>query len=148
MLADMDRPLNKRGNRDAPFMAQKMKELGIEPDYIITSIARRARETAEYFAKEFDIKPENFVIETRLYLAGPSDVIEVVQKTPADKQSVFVFGHNPTFTELANHFAGLKIDNVPTCGIFQAKAMMDDWSKFKPEHTAFVAFYYPKQYMK
>lgn len=147
-LADHDRPLNKRGKRDAPMMAEKMEKLGIKPDYILCSTARRAKDTARHFIKTFELKESDVRYEGNLYGAGPDDVIRIVRTVPDDKKSVFVFGHNPTLTILANTFAGVQIDNVPTCGVFKAKTMVESWKSFDPAQAAFVAFYYPKQYSK
>ena len=145
-LQDFDRPLNKRGFRDAPRMAAKMRELEVVPDFILTSPANRAKTTAEYFMKEFGLEEEQYLEDQDLYHAGPEEILEVLRNAPNERRSVFVFGHNPGMTYLANMFAGISIDNVPTCGIFQAKTMVANWEAFDPETSAFVAFYYPKQY--
>ena len=146
-LADHDRPLNKRGKRDAPFMAGKMKELGVKPDYILCSTAKRARQTAAHFIQVFDLDDDQVRYEGGIYEASPSQVLSIVRTVPDQRRSVFVFGHNPAFTYIANMFAGIHIDNVPTCGICQAKTMVESWEKFDPATSAFVAFYYPKQYL-
>lgn len=148
LLPDYDRPLNPRGFRDAPFMAQKLVELEVVPDLILTSPANRARTTAGYFREAFGLKKKRFKVVDQLYGAGPQDIIEEIQQVPAEYQSVFVFGHNPTMTSLANMFPGVAIDNVPTCGILQAKTMVSDWTSWSPDVSAFVAFYYPKQYFE
>lgn len=129
-------------------MAEKMAELGIIPDYILCSTARRAKDTAMHFIKNFNLQERDVRYDSDLYGAGASDVVRIVRTVPDDKKSVFVFGHNPTFTILANAFAGVQIDNVPTCGVFKAKTMVDSWKTFDPAHAAFVAYYYPKQYKK
>ena len=59
-LKDFDRPLDNRGLHDAPMMARKMKELGLIPDYLISSGANRAKSTAEYFRQEFDLSGDQF----------------------------------------------------------------------------------------
>jgi phosphohistidine phosphatase len=147
-LSDIERPLNKRGFRDAPFMAKKMKELEVYPDLLISSPVKRALTTAMFFATEFGLQKQDLVIEDGLYGADPDDVIKILQKASNKKSSIFIFGHNPTFTMLANRFAGINLDNVPTCGIFQAKSMVSSWDRFSPDTGAFVAFYYPKQYLQ
>ncbi len=145
-LADIERPLNKRGLRDAPFMAKKMSELHVVPDLIVTSPAVRAMSTARFFADQFRLPDADFMVVEELYGAGPYEIIDVVHRMPDEKFSIFLFGHNPTLTMLTNMFAGVHIDNVPTCGISQAKTMVNTWEKFSPETSAFVSFYYPKQY--
>ncbi len=147
-LKDFDRPLDSRGLHDAPMMARKMKELGLMPDYIITSGANRAKSTAEYFKHEFDLSKDQFEINNDLYEASAETVYEVLRSAPDTANFVFLFGHNPTFTWVANSIAGVHIDEVPTCGILHAQAMISSWNKFKPEYAGFIGFHYPKQYKK
>lgn len=147
-LADVDRPLNGRGRRDAPFMANKMMELHNVPDLIVTSPAVRARTTAQIFADAADLRAPAFVVDDRLYEATVQEIVRVVQDMSDGYKSMFVFGHNPSMTVLANSFAGVDIDNVPTCGVVQSKSMVSRWSDWTPETSAFVGFYYPKQYLQ
>lgn len=143
-LSDFDRPLDKRGLHDAPRMASNMRNLGLVPDFIITSGANRARSTAEFFKKEFDLAAGKFVINNDLYEASAETVYEVLRSAPDTARFVYMFGHNPTFTWVANSIAGVHIDNVPTCGIVHIQAHLTTWTKFKPEHAAFIGFHYPK----
>ena len=145
-LDDYDRPLDKRGLHDAPMMARKLKELHLVPDFIITSGANRARSTAEFFRKEFNISDDHFVVNNRLYEASAETVYEVLREAPDSARFVYLFGHNPTFTWVANSISGVHIDNVPTCGVVHVQAILTHWSKFNPEHAGFVGFHYPKQY--
>ncbi len=146
MLDDQERPLSIRGERDAPAMATKLKEMNISPDMIVTSPAKRARGTAKAFRKVFELPKTDFITDLSLYDATPDDVVAVVQHLDNTKRCVFIFGHNPTFTFLANRFPGVRIDNVPTCGVFQIKTMVATWDQWTPEISTFIGFYYPKQY--
>ena len=145
-LADIDRPLNKRGERDAPYMATKMVELKILPEIILTSPALRARTTARIFSDAANLESDRFLVKDMLYGADVAGIVKMVQDVDENIKSVFVFGHNPTLTIMANCFAGVDINNVPTCGILQAKTMVSSWKDWSPEVSAFVGFYYPKQY--
>ena len=146
-LHDIDRPLNKRGLRDAPFMAAMLKGKGIIPDRIISSPANRALSTAKYFADAFGIDDTQIEISDAIYEAYSRDVITLVQHLPDELQTVLIFGHNPTFTSIANFLGGDQyIPNVPTCGIVEIKAEVDQWHAFNEQLTNLTAFYYPKQY--
>ncbi len=145
-LADIDRPLNERGARDAPLMAEKMLHLEVIPDLIVTSPANRAATTAKSFRKAFGLPKEDFVTELSLYEAMPEDVVAVVQHLANAKKCVYLFGHNPTFTMLANRFPGVRIANVPTCGVLLVKTMAPTWDAWTPEISTFIGFYYPKLY--
>jgi len=147
-LDDYSRPLDSRGLRDGPLMAQKMHELNLVPDLIITSGAKRAKSTAEFFRKEFDLGPEKFIVNDKLYEATPEDVYSVISSAPDTARFLYIFGHNPTMTWVANSIAGVHIDNVPTAGVVHVQTMVASWKKFKPQYAGFISFHYPKLYQK
>ena len=145
---DYNRPLDSRGLRDAPMMAKKMREMNLVPDLIITSGAKRARSTADFFRKEFDLGPEKFIVNDKLYEATPEDVYSVISAAPETARFIYIFGHNPTLTWVANSISGVHIDNVPTTGVVHVQTMVSSWKKFKPQHAGFISFHYPKMYNK
>lgn len=148
-LKDFDRPLNKRGKRDAPFMAQKLVEFGVAPDAIISSPANRALTTAKHFAKALSILSANFIQEPAIYEAYATTVLKIIQTQSSQFSTLLVFGHNPAFTMIANMFKGGRhIDNVPTCGIVKVEAAVKTWKDFTPEEGMVKAFYFPKQYFE
>ncbi len=146
-LKDFDRPLNKRGKRDAPMMAEKLQEMGIRPDAIVSSTANRAITTAAHFAKALGIAKEEIIKTPSIYEAYASTVLKIVQNQPNTYKTILVFGHNPAFTSIANSFEGDYIDNVPTCGIVKVTADIDDWNDLNEKTGKVAAFYYPKQFL-
>ncbi len=145
-LSDFDRPLDKRGLHDAPMMALKMTDLGLIPDYIITSGANRARTTANFFKQAANLPDDKFVVTDLIYEASREAVYDALRMAPDTADFVFIFGHNPTFTYIANAIAGVSIDNVPTCGIVHAQLFIASWKDFRPDYAGFIGFHYPKQY--
>ncbi|MCB9080400.1 MAG: histidine phosphatase family protein [Lewinellaceae bacterium] len=143
-LRDMDRPLNDRGMRDAPRMAILLKALGVTPDRILSSPARRALTTATFFAEELGIPPAEIWVEPRIYDAYPEDIISLLQELPDEYKEVLIFGHNPTFTLLANSFGGPGTDNVPTCGIFRVDAAIDQWVQLSESRGRVMQYLFPK----
>ena len=144
---DIDRPLNPRGKRDAPFMAAKLRAFGVKPDVIITSPANRAMTTATHFAKALDILPQNMLQESRIYEAYATTVLQIIQAQPNNYETILIFGHNPAFTMIANMFkGGDHIDNVPTCGISKIESKATTWKELSPDNGKLTEFYYPKQY--
>ncbi|RMG84412.1 MAG: histidine phosphatase family protein [Bacteroidetes bacterium] len=145
-LRDHDRPLNKRGLRDAPFMAKLLKGKVGSVDGILTSSATRALTTARYFQKAFELPDTQFLIEPSIYEAYPEDVFEAIQLCPFEGDRLLVFGHNPTFTTIANYFTDEYISNVPTCGIFRVDSDIESWSDFSRHGGKLTDFFFPKQY--
>jgi phosphohistidine phosphatase len=146
-LRDINRPLNKRGFRDAPFMGRLLKNLGAAPDLLISSPAKRAHTTARFFANELGYPEEDIRLEASIYEAYPEEIMHIIHHLPEAITSVLVFGHNPTWTSLANYYGEDYIDNVPTCGIFKVEAEVDSWSAFDKNTARLTAFHYPKQYI-
>jgi len=145
-LRDLERPLEERGLRDAPFMAQILKSKGAEPDLLLSSPATRAYSTALFFADAFEIDRREVQLEPRIYEAYSEDILDIIEKLPEDADTVLMFGHNPTFTSIANRFSDKYIDNVPTCGIFKVEAKVNSWKEFKAPVAVLTEFHYPKQY--
>ena len=146
-LMDADRPLNKRGKRDAPFMAKLIADQIQRPDALISSPARRAFTTATHFVKAWGGSKKEIISKRFIYGAYHMDILEMIQKLDTTWQTVFIFGHNPTFTDFVNLFpGGGHIANVPTCGVVALESTANDWDSFSTENTRVVHFYYPKQY--
>ncbi|MDX1684701.1 MAG: histidine phosphatase family protein [Saprospiraceae bacterium] len=116
-LSDHDRPLNKRGIKDAPRVAKYLHDNGENIDFILSSTAQRARSTAEAFKREYDLPDKAFMTDGNLYHAPPDRLIAALGVVPDEYEGIAVFAHNPGMTELAGRLAPYRIDNVPTCGV-------------------------------
>jgi phosphohistidine phosphatase len=104
-LDDHARPLNKRGQRDAPRMGTLVEDYGLIPDVVISSDAVRARLTAEAVAEAAHYAGE-ILLDPRLYLAGPADILSLLQQVRKDAGTVMIVGHNPGLHELALELTG------------------------------------------
>jgi phosphohistidine phosphatase len=145
-LKDIDRPLNKRGLFDAPLMARHLRDLGIHVDALVSSPANRAFTTATYFAKALDIAENHIIVVEQIYEADVNTILHIIRQLDNRWSNILLFGHNPTLTLLANLFHYDVIDNVPTCGIVQVEAAINDWAAFNSTTGVLKAFYYPKQF--
>jgi phosphohistidine phosphatase len=141
---DIDRPLNDRGKKDAPAMARKLIKAGIHVDRLISSPARRARNTAELFAREFDVKESDIVILNELYHAQPGTFQQVVANLDDEDNTVALFSHNPGITAFVNTLRSVRLDNMPTCSVFAVKSGSPKWSEFLSGDLEFLFFNYPK----
>ena len=142
---DWDRPLNKRGQRDAPEMARRMRARKLKPDLILSSPAVRALSTAAIMARELKVPVEHVRQDERLYLASPVDMLAVVRELGAATKHLLVVGHNPGITDFANRLsAGDRIDNMPTCAVFTATFGVSNWPALHWESGRDAEFDYPK----
>jgi phosphohistidine phosphatase len=145
-LRDFDRPLNSRGLHDAPKMAQLLAQQGVIPDLLVSSPAKRALTTAQFFAEAFKIDASEIQREANIYEAFPQEILRLISDLPETATTVLLFGHNPTFTEVANRFVENDfLDNVPTCGIVKIISTATSWSSFYEGNSKVAACYFPKE---
>lgn len=130
-LGDFERPLNKRGKKDAPNMAKRLKEKRVAPDFMISSPATRAFDTCKEFARILDYDKDKIKTDKRLYHADEDQILTVIRELKDrerdEEEVVLLFGHNPGLTEFANSLLNESIDNIPTCGIVKAQLKIDRW---------------------
>jgi phosphohistidine phosphatase len=139
-ISDADRPLSIRGIKDAGIMAGRMKSRNAIPELLITSPACRALHTAVIFSRILKIPCSRILIAEKIYLGGIHEIINILENISEMTSSVMIFGHNPDFTALANHFLKHPVDNVPTAGLVTlnfTSGLWKDIRQLKPESEYF-----------
>lgn len=132
-MADRDRPLAPRGEREATQVGQWLIEQELAPGAILSSDALRARTTAELVAKacRFADPVQCF---GELYLALPETYVEVLQTSAGDADCVLLVGHNPTLDDLLFLLTGTH-EGFPTAGLAVVELNLEDWSELQlPMH--------------
>jgi phosphohistidine phosphatase len=125
-LTDHDRPLNRRGKRDAPRMGRTLKERKLVPDLVISSTATRAMDTASAVAKNSGYKGKRIKFES-LYAAEPAAYLAVLREVADNYHRVLIVGHNPGVEELIEMLTG-EIHIIPTCTLAQIEFDIEKWS--------------------
>lgn len=143
-LRDFDRPLNERGQHDAPRMGKLLARDGVKPDLIISSPAKRAISTAICFAEALGVEEKSIKREMDIYEAWPQELQRIISQLPDDARIVLLFGHNNTLTEVANIFTDDLIENVPTCGVVRIESDAETWNKFYEGNSRVTACFFPK----
>ncbi len=144
LQSDFDRPLNERGKREAPEMAEKLKQAGIAPDLIICSTAKRTRQTAKKIAEVLGYDYANIRWEEKLYHCISSVFEEMLYEVGDKVKTVFIIAHNPGITEFVNQLApGFVIDNMPTCAVACARFEAEEWNRFPVVDRNVFLFEYP-----
>lgn len=144
-LADHERPLNKRGERDAPIMGARIREAAIRPSLIVSSPAVRAWDTAKIIAREISYPLEFLQRERDLYHAGLRTLLDVAGRQDVGFNSLMMVGHNPGLTQFANFLVPGLTGNVPTCGVVTVSLNIDDWDIESASHIELIAYDYPKK---
>ncbi len=125
VLEDHDRPLNKRGRKDAPRMGRLLAELNLIPEYLVSSSAKRARKTATEVIEETRFRGESrFTFE--LYHAAPGQLLNIVRELPSNYSRVLLIGHNPGLEEFLEHLTG-NYTPLTTAALARVELPVQDW---------------------
>ena len=136
-LNDHDRPLNKRGRKEAIKMGEYLRAMDLVPDAIITSSALRAIETTILVCSQSSY---NGVVEVNFSFHGGNTLsyIQAISTSNEDKNRLLIVGHNPTLEESVSKLTN-KVVRLPTCTLIQIRLNIVNWnaislhSEFKPE---------------
>lgn len=145
LLSDFERPLNPRGRRDVPVMAQRLEAVTGRPVTMIASPATRAMTTALGFAEAFGVDDAAIRLEPRIYEATPGTLLHLVNSLPDSDDQVLMFGHNPGFTELAHLLieGPLPFRELPPCGCVRLAFEVDRWQDIVPDSGRLLEFLTP-----
>jgi len=142
-VSDHDRPLNDRGEREAPLVGRYLREHHLVPDWVLSSTALRAHQTARHlvessgFAGEIDLRRE-------LYLAAPDSFVRVLRALTQDPQCVALVAHNPGLENYVAQLTG-EYHTVATATVAEIQLKLDDWSALLPGTTGrLVSLWRPK----
>ena len=145
-LADAERPLNKRGKRDAPFMAKLLRTMGVKLDVLMASPAARAVTTATIFAEKIKYPEKKILLKNELYEGDDEALVRMIQETDDSFQHVMLVGHNPALTTVVNTLCDAEIENIPTCGVVCVEFDITTWREVNERHGKLIFFEYPKLY--
>jgi phosphohistidine phosphatase len=144
-LTDSERPLNPRGRRDAPAMAQRAAHMIGKPRRVVSSPALRAISTARIFCEVLGIPSEEIIVKPSIYEATADTLLDLVRDLDDQDRHVMLFGHNPGFTELAHLLAPCSFDELPTCGIAHFSIAARTWRDIIPDGAKLLRYAYPKE---
>ena len=123
---DKERPLKNKGRKRTAKVAKYLKKRGIKPDLIITSHAKRAKQTAKILQKILG-KDIPIRVEKILYTGDEENIFDLLYGLDDKIQRVFIVGHNPDLTDWVNRFKDKKIMNLPTSGTFGVGFYAEKW---------------------
>ncbi len=143
-LADIDRPLNGRGKRNAPMMAQWLVSQPERPEVILSSPANRALTTARVMARALGQAPDDVLVDQDIYFTGTHGMLRALERVDDRFQRVMMVGHNPVMTQLLNQLSGADVWNMPTCALAIIAFDMDSWGLVDCTEGELLAYQTPK----
>lgn len=151
-LRDIKRTLNERGKAQAQRLGTDLEGKQLSPDLIICSSANRARQTLEQMQKNWQSDAE-LIVESRLYLASPNAIMELLNEHGQNHSHIMIIGHNPGLHMLAHGLAregdeqGLAIlqQKYPTGTICIIRSKTDEWKNIGNGTGKLIYLATPKQ---
>jgi phosphohistidine phosphatase len=129
-ISDFERSLTMKGKVISGLMAHKLAEKEKSPGAIVTSPAFRALETALIFAGEYGLSADKIVLNSDIYYKmNLKNLIAIISGINEDEETITLFGHNPSFTDLANSLSKEGCDSIPKSGIVCISFNIDTWSE-------------------
>ena len=143
-LSDHDRPLNKRGRRDAPTMARLLAAEDLVPNLILSSTANRARSTAELFVENCDGIECDVETTDEFYHAPARTYLESVVKFPDSVATAMIVGHNPGMEQLVEVLSG-SYQRMPTAATAWFEFDIPSWRELSSDNGLLKAIWRPKE---
>jgi len=147
---DRERPLAERGRRDAPRVGRWMADQGLLPDAVLSSPARRARQTAQAVCEAAEVSGASIAFDERVYGATLGTLLRVLADAPAAARRVLLVGHNPGLEELVSWLASEPPSRtangklLPTCALAHL-ALPPDWRELEPRTSRVLSITRPKE---
>lgn len=145
-LKDFERPLNKRGKKDAPFMGSKLNELNPQLDLILSSPAKRALTTAKEISKAVNYNFNKVSFDETICHSPFNNLNNIINSLDNTINNIALVGHNPGLTNFSNYLSNNYIDNIVTCGIVKIELDINNWNEIIEGIGTKVFYIYPKMY--
>ena len=143
-VSDFNRPLKKRGRRDAPLIGRVLRLNDTVPEIILSSSALRARQTAELAAAEFGGSPSLEYMDA-FYPGSTESFLHSIKSLPDSISRVMLVGHNPAMEDAVESFLDGAVNlRMPTAGLVCLEAGSADWSSMKPGGCTLRWFIIPR----
>jgi phosphohistidine phosphatase len=144
---DFSRDLRDRGKNDAKLISSELSTQGTKPDIMISSPAKRALKTARIFAENLNFNKKNILEVDDIYEGlTTSGFLGLIQDLPEEKETAFIFGHNPGFHYFANNLLENFGGDMPTCSTVGIDFYVDSWKKIEARTGKKAFQFVPKMF--
>ena len=137
-IADIDRPLKKRGINDSHLLSKFLAKTIHKPDVFLTSSANRALHTAIIFCENFGYPMANLKIKRQLYSFSDGYLVKTINALDDNFDSAIIFSHDHGINTFVNKYGSKPIAHVPTCGVVGIQFDTEHWKNLKKGKTILI----------
>lgn len=145
-LADIARPLNKRGLKSCRIMAQQIVKAGCRFEQVFCSPAVRAQSTIEQISQHLREREVKWQVDDVLYTFDSKVLLAWCRGLDNSMSEVVIIGHNPAMTDFCNEVGDRKVENLPTCGYAQLGLNRSSWQDLSVSSAQLLIFLKPKMF--
>ena len=131
LLADFERPLNKRGLEAVPLVGEIIYKNGFKPELFLSSPAKRAKQTAVLVREVGAIEPE-IRFDERIYESSPQTLVQIISELGEQADSLLLVGHNPGLEGLIRFLTG-ETQTMPTATLAVIDLNVENWAEITAE---------------
>jgi phosphohistidine phosphatase len=142
-LKDKERRLTSEGSRDAMRMGKLLSESHLIPNIILSSIAERTKETSKYLCEQLPFDFSEVIFEEDIYESSVRLLINTIEKINDGFNCVFMVGHNPSISYLAEYLTSDVIGDLSPCSVVDLSCELDSWKEISQGCCYFVKVYSP-----
>lgn len=142
---DFLRTLSAKGHLDAPRMGSNLAQKKIKIDAIISSPAERTKLTAEYFCEQLKVSFDDIIYNENIYEASARILMNEVCAFDDKFETILLFGHNPSFSYLAEYLTKENLGEMPTCAIVHISLHINAWKELSQGLGSLTSFEFPKE---
>ena len=144
---DFDRTLTERGEEDARTISLELQKMNIHPDLIIASPAVRTTQTAKIFATNLDYPLASILYQKKLYIGKTSEnFLAMLRELEDEKNTILVFGHNPTIYYYMHYLLHEFTKDVPTCTTVGIDFKVESWADLEPQQGDLAFMFTPDMF--
>ncbi len=136
-LLDAERPLVHEGVQESRHAARFLLRAGLTPALLLSSPARRAAETAKIFCERWERPIDSIQINERIYTDDHEGLWRLLRTLDDQHEAVCLFGHNPSFENLARALSNQYNQPLPTGGVISISCPVEFWRDLQKQINAF-----------
>lgn len=145
---DFNRPLNERGKHAVPLVGQFLKNKNIQPDFILSSPAKRAQKTAQGICKSIHHPTKNILFKMDIYTGDTKEIKKIIEEIDDNYNDVFLFGHEPVLSSIIEIFTKEKLEKFPTCAVYRITFDVSNWKAVDYKNAKCEFYVNPKLLLK
>lgn len=144
-LSDFERPLNSRGLDAARFIGGLIYQRDLAPQIIVSSPAKRAKQTA-VLVKELAEIAKPIIFDERIYESSPLTLFNLIREFDDKYETVLLIGHNPGFEQIVRMLTGENV-TMPTAGLAKINLAAENWHDLETDSNKLEFLIRPKDEM-